>query len=97
DHIDHNKQNCTRLNLRFVTQQQNLMNRRLFKNSSTGAKGVTFQNGKWHARIELNERAIHLAHVDDPKTAALIYDAAASRLFGVYAVLNFPDCPTPPE
>lgn len=98
DHIDGNRLNNTRANLRIITQQQNLMNRRVFKNNSTGFKGVTFQHGKWHARIEKDGQAIHLGFHDDLKTAALVYDCAASMLFGAdYVWRNLPDEPMPPE
>ena len=43
DHINHDKLNNTRANLRLLTQQQNLVNRRVFRNNDTGFKGVTFQ------------------------------------------------------
>jgi len=92
DHIDGNRLNNTRANLRVITQQQNLMNRRVFKNNSTGFKGVTFQHGKWHARIEKDGQAIHLGFHDDLKTAALVYDCAAILLFGEdYVWRNLPD------
>lgn len=98
DHIDHNKLNNTRANLRVITQQQNLMNRRLFKNNSTGFKGVTFQHGKWHARIEKDGQDIHLGFHEDLKTAALVYDCAAVMLFGEdYVWRNLPGKPFPAE
>ena len=92
DHIDHDKLNNTRANLRIITQQQNVMNRRLFKNNSTGFKGVTFQHGKWLARIEKDGQLVHLGFHDDVKTAALIYDCAARMLFGAkYVWRNLPE------
>lgn len=98
DHIDGNRLNNTRANLRVITQQQNLMNRRVFKNNSTGFKGVTFQHGKWHARIEKDGQAIHLSFHDDLKTAALVYDCAAVLLFGAeYVWRNLPDEPITPD
>lgn len=97
DHIDHNRLNNTRSNLRFVTQQQNLMYRRRFKNNSTGYKGVNVQNGRWHARFEFNQKTIHLGYFDDVESAAMAYDAAVRRVFGIYALVNFPDAPAMPE
>ncbi len=98
DHIDHDKLNNTRANLRVITQQQNLMNRRLFRNSSTGFKGVTFQHDQWHARIEKDGQVIHLGFYTDLKTAALVYDCAAVTLFGAeYVWRNLPDQPFTPD
>jgi hypothetical protein len=96
DHIDHNRLNNTRANLRFVTRQQNMRYRRRFHNSSTSFKGVTFMHGKWHVRIGLDGANIHLGFFDDLKTAAQVYDAAAKRLFGEFALPNLPDHETPP-
>ena len=98
DHIDHDKLNNTRANLRIITQQQNLMNRRLFKNSTIGFKGVTYQHGKWLARIEKDGHVIQLGFHTDLKAAALVYDCAAVRLFGAeYVWRNLPDQPFSPE
>jgi hypothetical protein len=96
DHIDQNKLNNTRANLRLLTQQQNLMNRGQFRNNTTGFKGVIYQHGKWHARIEKDGRDIHLGFYDDLKTAALVYDCAAVLLFGADIVWrNLPQQPIP--
>jgi hypothetical protein len=97
DHIDGNKLNCTRANMRLITQQENLMNRRCFKNNRCGYKGVTQQHGKWHARIQFHEKLIHLGFWEDQITAALAYDCAAHKLFGEYAHPNLPDSPIPPQ
>jgi hypothetical protein len=97
DHIDGDKLRCLRANMRLITQQENLMNRRCFKNNRCGYKGVTQQHGKWHARIQFHEKLIHLGFWSDQITAALAYDCAACKLFGDYAHLNLPDSPIPPE
>jgi len=97
DHIDGNRLNNTRANLRFVTRQQNLQYRHVFANSKTGYKGVSRRNNRWHARIGLDGRVIHLGYYESPEFAAQIYDAAAQWLFGEYAILNFPDAPIQPE
>jgi len=96
DHIDHNKLNNTRANLRIITQQQNVMNRRLFSNNTTGFKGVTYEHHQWHARVEKDGLRIHLGYYDDLKTAALVYDCAAVLLFGAeYVWRNLPTQPIP--
>jgi hypothetical protein len=97
DHIDHNRLNNTRANLRFVTHQQNQRYRHLFRNTSTGLKGVSRFRGQWHARIGLDGRIVHLGFFDDMEKAAQAHDAAARHMFREFAILNFPDCPTPPE
>ena len=94
DHIDNDRLNNVRSNLRIITQQQNLMNRRMFKNNTTGFKGVTYLHGKWHARIEKDGVEIHLGLHEDIKTAALVYDCAAAWLFGLeYVWRNLPQEP----
>jgi hypothetical protein len=97
DHIDNDKLNNSRSNLRFCSQSQNLANRRLHKNNSSGFKGVTFQHGRYHARIQKDERDIHLGFYDDLRSAALGYDFAATLLFPGFARLNLPDTETPPN
>src|SRR5664279_2733529 len=42
DHRDHDRLNNTRTNLRLMMQQLNLMNRRMFRNNTSGFKGVIY-------------------------------------------------------
>lgn len=97
DHISGDTLDNTRANLRFATQSQNLANRRLFKNSSSGFKGVIFQHRKWRARIQKDERDLYLGFYDDLRSAALAYDYAAKLLYGDFANLNLPASRTPPD
>ena len=97
DHIDHNRLNNRRANLRFVTAQENQRHRRTFCNNSTGFKGVSFLHNQWHARLGLDRQMIHLGFFDDLQVAAQVYDAAARRVFGEFTLPNLPDRPTPPE
>ncbi|KAK9840583.1 hypothetical protein WJX81_002940 [Elliptochloris bilobata] len=55
--------------------------------------GVTWSrnNGKWRAQIWDGERVRSAGHFDDEAAAAAAYDAAALRLRGDRAVLNFPE------
>lgn len=86
DHIDGDKLNNTRANLRFATAAQNQQN----KAPRTGFKGVTFTKGRWHARIKVQGKLRYLGAFDDPTSAALLYDAAARYFFGAFACPNLP-------
>lgn len=97
DHLDRNPLNNTRANLRFVTAQQNGQNRRKTSRCTTGFKGVGYERGKWRARIRANDQNIHLGLYNDLKTAALVYDCAARRLFGHFAYTNLPADKVTPE
>lgn len=96
DHIDHNRLNNTRSNLRLCTQSENQANRRLHKNSSTGYKGVTRHGSYRHARLWVNGTCVHLGYHEDAYTASMVYDHAARRFYGEFAQVNHPDTPSIP-
>ena len=60
-------------------------------------KGVSWHEGrrKYHARIQLQGMRYFLGFFEDAETAALAYDEAARRLFGEFAVCNYPDREAP--
>lgn len=95
DHIDGNRLNNCRANLRLCTPQQNLRYRRRFANNQSGYKGVTPHHQRWVARIWIDKQRIHLGTYATAEQAALAYDCAARLLFAQFALLNFPDQPTP--
>lgn len=95
DHIDGNRLNNTRANLRVCSQQQNLRYRRCFRNNASGYKGVTRRGKRWLARIYYDEQTVRLGLFATVEDAALAYDCAARWLFGDFALLNFPDRPAP--
>ncbi len=86
DHVDGDGLNNTRGNLRIVTRAENLRNRKTFKNSKSGFKGVLFNpaNRRWIARINLGT-------FDSSEEAARAYDEAIKKLFGDLAEPNFDD------
>lgn len=91
DHVDQNKLNNQRFNLRFVTRAENVQNRNDGSNTS-GYKGVTFHRraGKWMAQIKKGDEKFYLGLFVDIEEAAKVYDKKARELFGVNAALNFP-------
>lgn len=93
DHINGDGLDNRRANLRMATQAENLRNRGLPANNTSGFKGVSFrrQRGRgWKSTIGLNGKRIHLGLFSTPEAAARAYDAAARELFGEFAWLNFP-------
>jgi hypothetical protein len=89
DHINGDRLDNQRDNLRLVTRAQNQWNRQVQHNQS-GYKGVSWhrRKRKFYARIQANGQRYHLGYFDTAEEAAQAYDAAARRLFGEYARLN---------
>lgn len=54
DHIDQDKLNNRKRNLRVATQSENNHNRPLFRNNKSGIKGVCLaKDGRWYASIRI--------------------------------------------
>lgn len=91
DHVNRNKLDNRRSNLRICTCQQNMFNREQQANNQSGYKGVCqTKDGLWQAQIQYCGRAVYLGRYGDALSAAMAYDMAAKRLFGEYAFLNLP-------
>jgi hypothetical protein len=62
DHINRNKLDNRQGNLRIITSAQNLLNRGVQKNNSTGFKGVYFDKrfNLYYARIKVSGKSVHL-------------------------------------
>ena len=90
DHIDHNKLNNQKNNLRIVTRSQNMMNRLKGKNCSSIYKGVCWKGeiNKWSVQIMIDNKYIHIGVFKIEEEAALAYNKKAKELFGEYAYLN---------
>ena len=91
DHINGNRLDNRKENLRLVTPQQNNMNRKPLKNSTSKYKGVFWDKNrnKWLVLIMIGDKSRYLGRYQDEREAALAYDKAAKKLFGEYAHLNF--------
>lgn len=94
DHINLDRSDNRRSNLRIVTKHQNKMNQG--PTSGRRYKGIYFhgQNQNWVARITHNYKNIHIGCFNTAEEAALAYDEKAKELFGDYAWLNFAKKPT---
>lgn len=88
DHKNGDGLDCTRANLRFVTNQENAFNSVKRVDSQNPYKGIFRQGDRWRAYLRLNGKAIHLGIFDTAADAARAYDAKAIEIFGEYARTN---------
>ena len=90
DHINGNKLDNRRENLRLCTHSQNLANRKLQSNNITGFRGVCWvsRDQRYMASIKVKGKNIYLGYVKRAGEAAAAYDAKALEVFGEFANLN---------
>jgi len=89
DHINCNKLDNRRQNLRACTNQENHRNMK----SRTGTsiyKGVYWHKKarKWAAGVTTGSKRLHLGLFSEEDKAALAYNKAATKYFGEFARLN---------
>lgn len=89
DHINGDKLDNRRCNLRVATRSENAVNRDSQPHSSK-YRGVRKTKGRsmWTARICVNRKDIHLGQYKTEREAAKAYDDAATKYFGGFARLN---------
>ena len=92
DHINHNRLDNRKKNLRLVSHSQNMSNILKCGNVSSKYKGVLLNRcsptQNYQAKIMKNGKQIHLGTFNTQEKAALAYNKAAIKLFGEYACLN---------
>ena len=98
DHIDGNKSNNCRFNLRVCTRLENQHNKRKCRNTTSHFKGVSYhkRSRKWLSAFGFEGSVVKLGYFSDELEAARVYDHAAVAYFGEFARLNFPE-EWPPE
>jgi hypothetical protein len=95
DHVNGNPLDNRRRNLRVCTQQQNRMNSRPQRNTSSKYKGVSRERDRncWKAQIKVGKTNRQLGRFKDEKRAALAYDEAAHKEHKKFAWLNHKNFP----
>jgi hypothetical protein len=86
DHINHNRLDNRKSNLRECTTQQNGFNRQVAKNNTSGFTGIRLvpETGKWRAQIWVNGNFIHLKICETIEEAILIRSEAEEKYFGEF-------------
>lgn len=86
DHIDCDGLNNSRQNIRLCTAAENIRNRRIASNNTSGLKGASWDKhaNKWIAHIKINGKAKHLGCFDSKEDAHTAYCKAALELHGEF-------------
>lgn len=84
DHINHNKLDNRRSNLRVCSATQNQANRVMARNNVSGYRGVYWNNHRriWQAAIKLDQKHIYIGQFAYKEEAAYVFDQFALELFG---------------
>lgn len=90
DHIDGNRLNNQKVNLRLCNQSENLCNRPKQLNNTSGYKGVHWhiKRGCWQANIKINQVQIYLGSFKTKEDAALAYNEASIKYHKEFAYIN---------
>lgn len=83
DHINKNRLDNRKENLRVVTPKENMHNRTVTRNSKSGHNGVTWveKKNKWFSRIKSNGKITNLGYYENLEDAIKARKKAESELF----------------
>jgi hypothetical protein len=94
DHINHNRLDNRKCNLRICTKSENQHNAKVRKDSISGYKGVSQRNNSiyrkkpWRAYITYKGKPKHIGYYRTALEAAIAYNMMAKEYFGEFAYLN---------
>lgn len=91
DHIDGDKLNNKKTNLRICTRSQNNMNQKPQRTKySSKYKGVYFYKkyNKWGSQININKTKHFIGFYENEEEAAYAYNEKSKEMFGEYAIIH---------
>jgi len=90
DHINHQKENACKSNLRIVTASENSFNSALAKNNTSGRTGVHYNRREkmWVPTIMKDGESVYLGKYSSFEEAVAVRKAAEEKYFGQYSYDN---------
>ena len=89
DHINGDRLDNRRVNLRIATPAQNQANTGLPAHNSSGFKGVSIaRSSRWKAQLSVNNRNVVIGTFDTPEEAYAAYCSAIIKYRGEFARLG---------
>ena len=84
DHVNRNRSDNRLVNLRDVTNKQNLQNAGKYSHNTSGHPGVSWhkQRSKWQAKITHNQKQIHLGYFENLEEAIAARKAGELKYWG---------------
>ena len=84
DHLNGDRLDNRKCNLRVCTHQQNMVNRKFPVNNTSGYRGVSWsaRHGKWRAGIKRFGKTRHLGFFEDRQQASAAYERARAAIDG---------------
>lgn len=89
DHINRNRLDYRRENLRLCDNSLNTMNSKISTKNTSGYKGVIeYDIGRWEAQFNSKLCNKRIGYFDTPEKAAMAYNSIVFSLFHDYSLLN---------
>jgi hypothetical protein len=82
DHLNLDKLDNRKENLRNCTHSQNMQNRKVTKNNKLGIKGISLSQHKWRSRINVNNKNILLGSFEKMEDAMEAYRIGVKKYYG---------------
>ena len=91
DHINRNKVDCRKVNLRICTVAENNKNKSISKRNKSGVTGVSWskRKNKWIASINVDHKTIYLGGFTNKEEAIKARLQAEKEYFGEFASTNY--------
>lgn len=90
DHINMDRIDNQRHNLRICTRSENIMNQPKYKKGNSIFRGVHFnkKSGKWVATAHKQRKVFNLGYFKTPEEAARVYNKKVLELYGSFSKVN---------
>jgi hypothetical protein len=85
DHVNGNRLDNRRANLRVATTAENLRNQKRHSNNTSGFKGVSKKQGRWRVSIMADGKRHYFGTFDTPEEAHDVYIVASKKYHGEFA------------